>query len=51
MATFISTVKLTSQGLQSIRDTVKRSSAFKAAAKKMGVKVSSIYWASARSTD
>jgi uncharacterized protein with GYD domain len=44
MATFISTVKFTEQGVQAIRDTVKRSAAFKAAAKKMGVKVTNIYW-------
>ncbi len=44
MATFISTVRFTSAGLQNIRATGKRSSAFKAAARKLGVKVSSIYW-------
>jgi len=44
MATFISTVKFTPQGLQKIQDTTKRASALKAAAKKMGVKVDEIYW-------
>lgn len=44
MATFISTVKFTEQGLKNVRDTVKRANAFKAAAKKLGVKVSETYW-------
>jgi uncharacterized protein with GYD domain len=44
MATFITTIKFTEKGLQGISETTKRSAAFKAAAKKMGVKVSSIYW-------
>jgi uncharacterized protein with GYD domain len=44
MATFISTVKFTDQGLQAIRETVKRSDAFKATAKMMGIKVSGVYW-------
>jgi uncharacterized protein with GYD domain len=44
MATFITTIKFTEKGLQGIPETAKRSVAFKAAAKKMGVKVSAIYW-------
>ena len=44
MATFITTIKFTEKGIQGIRDTSKRATAFKAAAKKMGVKVSNIYW-------
>ena len=44
MATFISTIRFTGKGLQGIQETVKRSAAFKAAGKKLGVKVSSIYW-------
>jgi uncharacterized protein with GYD domain len=44
MATFISTIRFTGKGLQGIHDTIKRSNAFKAASKKMGVKVSDIYW-------
>jgi uncharacterized protein with GYD domain len=44
MATFISTVRFTSQGLQNIRDTAKRAAAFKTAAKKLGVKVADVYW-------
>jgi uncharacterized protein with GYD domain len=44
MATFITTIKFTEKGLQGIQETAKRSAAFKAGAKKMGVKVSGIYW-------
>jgi uncharacterized protein with GYD domain len=44
MATFITTTKFTAKGLQGIRETTKRAAAFKAAAKKMGVKVTGIYW-------
>ena len=44
MATFVSTIKLTDQGLANIKDTCKRANAFKSAAKKMGVKVRETYW-------
>jgi uncharacterized protein with GYD domain len=44
MATFISTIKFTGQGIQNIKDTCKRANAFKTKAKKMGVKVQDIYW-------
>ena len=44
MTTFVSTLKFTEQGVRGIKDTGKRASAFKAAAKKMGVKVQDIYW-------
>ena len=44
MATFISTIKFTEQGIQNVKDTCKRANAVKAAAKKMGVKVTEIYW-------
>ena len=44
MATYISTVKFTEKGIQGIKDTCKRGDAFKAMAKKMGVKVQDIYW-------
>ena len=44
MATFVTTIKFTEQGIQNIKDTGKRANAFKAAAKKLGVKVKSIYW-------
>ena len=44
MATYISTMKYTSQGLQEIGETTKRAAAFKAVAKKLGVKVVGVYW-------
>ncbi len=44
MARFITTIKFTEQGIQNIKDTSKRASAFKSGAKKMGVKVKDIYW-------
>ena len=44
MATFITTIKFTEQGIEDIRKSTKRAAAFKAAAKKMGVKVTNIYW-------
>src|SRR3954454_8971482 len=44
MATFITTIKFTQQGIKGINETTKRAVALKAAAKKMGVKVKDIYW-------
>jgi uncharacterized protein with GYD domain len=44
MATFITTLKFTAQGVTNVRDTCKRAAALKAAAKKMGVKVTGQYW-------
>jgi uncharacterized protein with GYD domain len=44
MATFITTIKFTQQGLKTIDDTTKRAAALKAACKKLGVKVTDIYW-------
>lgn len=44
MATFITTIKFTQQGINGIDDTTKRAAALKAAGKKMGVKVTDIYW-------
>jgi len=44
MATFITTIKFTEQGLGKIRETTKRAAAFKTAAKKMGVKIENVYW-------
>ncbi|MCY2968277.1 MAG: GYD domain-containing protein [Planctomycetota bacterium] len=44
MATFISTIIFTAQGLQGIDETTKRAAALKAAAKKRGVKITNIYW-------
>ena len=44
MATFITTIKFTQQGVKGIDERTKRAAAFKAAAKKLGVKVKDIYW-------
>ena len=44
MATFITTIKFTEKGIQGIHESAKRAADFKAAAKKMGVKVSGQYW-------
>jgi uncharacterized protein with GYD domain len=44
MATFITTIKFTEKGIQGIQESPKRAAAFKASAKKMGVKVTDIYW-------
>ena len=44
MATFFTTIKFTQQGIKSINDTTKRAAALKAAAKKLGVKITNIYW-------
>ncbi len=44
MATFITTIKFTEKGVQAIGDSPKRAAAFKAAAKRLGVKVKEIYW-------
>jgi uncharacterized protein with GYD domain len=44
MATFISTLQFTPQGIARIRDTCQRAAGFKAAAKKAGVKVTEVYW-------
>lgn len=44
MATFLSTIKFTQQGLNDIENTGKHVTTFKATAKKMGVKVTGVYW-------
>jgi len=44
MATYIATVKFTPQGVTNIQDTCKRAATLKASAKKMGVKITDIFW-------
>ena len=44
MATFITTTQFTEQGIETVRSTCERAATFKATAKKMGVKVTGIYW-------
>lgn len=44
MATFITTIKFTQQGIKDIQHSTQRAAAFKAKVKKLGVKVKDIYW-------
>lgn len=44
MATFISTIRFTEQGLRTIKETTKRAASIKAASRKMGVKVTNVFW-------
>ncbi len=44
MATFITTMHFTEQGIKSVRQSCERAAAFKATAQKMGVKVTGEYW-------
>ena len=44
MASFITTIKFTQQGIKGIGETTKCAAALKSTAKKMGVKVKDIYW-------
>jgi uncharacterized protein with GYD domain len=44
MATYISTMHFTEQGITAVRDTCERAASFKAAARKMSVKVTGLYW-------
>ena len=44
MATFITTVQFTEQGVKAVRDTCDRAAALLAAAEKLGVKVTGLYW-------
>lgn len=44
MAAFISTIKFTQQGIAGIHETTQRAAALKTAAKKMGAKITNIFW-------
>jgi len=44
MATFITTMHFTEQGIKTFGDSSDRAAAFKATAKKMGVNVTGTYW-------
>jgi len=44
MATFLTTIKFSQQGIKDIDHTTKRAAIFKAEAKKLGAKVKEIYW-------
>jgi len=44
MPTFVTTFRFSDQGAKNVKDTVKRADVFKAAAKKMKVKVVDFFW-------
>jgi uncharacterized protein with GYD domain len=44
MATYVSLIHLTDQGIRNIKDTTKRAKAFVAAAETAGVKVRELFW-------
>lgn len=44
MATFVSLIHFTDQGIRNIKDTTKRAKGFVAAAEKAGVKVRELFW-------
>ena len=44
MATFVTTIKFTQQGIKDIDHSTKRATIFKNEAKKLGAKVKEIYW-------
>lgn len=44
MSTFVTLIRFTSQGISNIQDTTKRAAAVKASARKLGVKVTDIFW-------
>ena len=44
MATFVTTIRFTEQGIKAIGKTTKRAAALKSAANKIGVKVTNIFW-------
>ncbi len=44
MATFITTIKFTQQGIKDIDHSTKRAAIFKTEAKKLGAKVKELYW-------
>ena len=44
MATFVSTIKFTEQGMKQIAETCRRAEAFKNSAEKMGASVKDVYW-------
>jgi uncharacterized protein with GYD domain len=44
MATYVSLIKFTEQGIKKFKDTTKRAADFKASAKKLGVEIKDQYW-------
>jgi len=48
MATYVSLVHFTDQGIRTVKETTKRAKVFKEMAQKAGVKVRDIYWTQGR---
>src|SRR5258708_34148462 len=48
MATFITTIQFTQKGMANIQATCRRATAVKAAARRLGAKVTDIYWTMGR---
>ncbi|HVN32507.1 MAG TPA: GYD domain-containing protein [Thermoanaerobaculaceae bacterium] len=48
MATYVSLVRFTDQGIRNVKETTKRAKAFKEMAQKAGVKVREFYWTQGR---
>lgn len=44
MATFISKIELTDQGMKNIKESCKRAEDFRSAAAKLGIEVKNLYW-------
>jgi uncharacterized protein with GYD domain len=44
MATYVTLLKFTEQGVKNIKDTCKRAADFKASARKLGIEVKEQYW-------
>lgn len=44
MPRFVATIRFTEQGIKTIQDTTRRAATFRAAAKRMGVKILDNYW-------
>ena len=48
MATYVTLIKFTEQGVKKLKDTCKRATDFKASAKKLGIEVKEQYWCMGR---
>jgi len=44
MATYVTLIKLTEQGVKNYKDTCKRAADFRAQAKKLGIEINQTYW-------
>jgi uncharacterized protein with GYD domain len=48
MATFITTINFTQQGMANIQDTCRRATAVKATARRLGAKITDVFWTMGR---